>query len=134
MTAADVGLWTGIIGALTGVLGAVFVAIDSWRRRRKLSVDQAGVVASTAIQLVERLEQRCGALEQQLDDANRDAEGLTGKLRAANDRADALKRGHDDMASKLADAQAEVRVLRGQVKMLSAELDRRENPSEDRRE
>lgn len=117
MSLQDANAWFGILGGAAGVLATLYVAVDSWRRGRKKRIDEASVVTTNAIQLMEQLRAHARELEEQLDD-------VSGKLIAANDRADALKRGHEDMANKLADAQAEVRILRGQVKMLSAELDK----------
>jgi chromosome segregation ATPase len=117
MSLQDAGLWFGIVGGVAGAIAVLFTTVDSIRKRRKLSLDQAGVVTTTAIQLVERLENRTQDLEDQLD-------GMATKLRDANTRADELERQHGAMASQLADAQAEVRVLRRQVKSLSAELER----------
>jgi len=127
----DANSWFSIGGGAAGVLGFLYVAWDSWRKGRKKRIDEGAVITTNAVQLMEQLRKRANELERQLDGSTTRAEDLSGKLIAANERADALKRQHDDMASKLADAQAEVRILRGQVKMLSAELDRRGTCPED---
>jgi septal ring factor EnvC (AmiA/AmiB activator) len=123
----DVGVWFGILGGGGGLLGGVYAAIDSIRKRRKLSIDQAGMVTNSAIQLVKQVEERAGMLEQQLKNANQRADDLEQKLTTANTRAETLQHAHDQVAEQLTNAQAEIRVLRGQVKYLTAELDKRGN-------
>ncbi|AHH98346.1 hypothetical protein [Kutzneria albida] len=125
MSLQDLGVWFGILGGGGGLLGGLYAAIDSIRKRRKMSIDQAGMVANSAISLVNQLEQRAKTLETQLGMANQRADDLSEKLRAANQRADDLQEKHDNMSEQLSGAQAEVRVLRGQVKFLMVELDKR---------
>lgn len=131
MSIQDLGVWAGILGGGGGVLGAIYTALDSLRKKRKLGVDQAGMVASTAISLVESLRKQTETLEEQLTEANSRADDLSAKLRGSLDEAAELRRQHGHMAEALTNAQAEVRVLRLQVKNLSETLDRRPNCPED---
>jgi chromosome segregation ATPase len=114
-----------LVGALGG-FGGAWALVDGILRRRKMSVEQGQIVTGTAVKLVEALETRAKTLETQLEHANLRADDLDTKLRGANEQVDGLRRSHDEMSERLADAQAEVRVLRGQVKMLTEELDRRQ--------
>lgn len=127
MSLQDIGVWFGILGGGGGLLGGAFAAADSIRKRRKMSIDQAGMVANTAVALMKQVEERAETLEHQLDAANQRADDLAAKLRSANQRADDLQTAHDRVAEQLTNAQAEIRILRGQVKYLTTELDKRGN-------
>lgn len=125
MSLSDANAWFGILGGAAGVIATLYVAIDSWRKGRKKRVDEASVVTTNAIQLMEQLRQHAKELEGQLDETTQRADDLTVKLADANARAATLQSAHDRVAEQLTNAQAEVRVLRGQVKYLTTELDRR---------
>lgn len=131
MSLQDLGLWAGVIGGGAGVIATLYTAVDSIRKGRRASIDQAGMVATTAIQLVESLKEQTESLKEELADANRQVDDLSSKLRGSLDEAAELRRQHGSMAESLTYAQAEVRVLRGQVKMLTQELDKRSNYPED---
>lgn len=124
MTLSDANSWAGIIGLVVAVASLGFVVWDSIKRRRKLRLDEQNIVTTNAIQLMEQLRKQHDDLEEQLAAANKHALDLQDKLRDANDRADALQRQHDQVSEQLTHAQAEVRILRGQVKYLSTELEK----------
>lgn len=122
MTLADANAWFGILGGLAGALSVLYLVWDSLKKRRQLRLDESNIVTTNAIQLMEQLRLRVTDLDGQLDEANQRADDLAGKLQVANRRADDLQGKHDEMAEDLTNAQAEVRVLRVQVKHLSTEL------------
>lgn len=122
MTTSEViALGSGLVALVV----AVIAVIDGVRRGKKWSLSQLQIVNTSAVALAESLREQTESLEGRLKAATNRAEDLDGKLRSANRKVDELQRQHDQMGEQLADAQAEVRVLRGQVKNLTQELDRR---------
>lgn len=122
MNLQDANAWFGILGGTVGALSFVYLVWDSLKKRRKLRLDESNIVTTNAIQLVDQLRRQVNDLQEDLRDANQRAEALQVKLRDANQRADDLSKQHGEMAETVANAQAEVRVLRVQVKTLSSEL------------
>lgn len=119
---SDANSWAGIVGLFVALAVGGATMWDSLKKRRQLRLDESSIVTTNAIQLVEQLRLRVNDLDGQLRAANARADDLSGKLEAATERADVLQDKHDAMSESLTDAQAEVRVLRGQVKYLSTEL------------
>jgi chromosome segregation ATPase len=117
VTLSDANAWFGILGGAVGALSFLYLIWDSLKKRRRLRLDESAIVTTNAIQLMEQL-------RRQADDLGGQVADLQGKLRDANQRADDLEEKHDSMAEALVNAQSEVRVLRVQVKHLSAELDK----------
>jgi chromosome segregation ATPase len=118
-----IALSSGVVALVV----AAFAVIDGVRRGKKWSLNQLQIVNTSAVKLAESLREQTESLEGRLKTATDRADTLSEQLRRANTQVDDLKRQHDQMGEQLADAQAEVRVLRGQVKTLTQELDRRNN-------
>lgn len=112
-----------IITSLGGVAGLVAL-LEGLARRKRSKVDLSKVLVDSAISMTERLQKEVDALDKQLAATRATASDLSEKLKEANTRAGELKTRHDNISEQLGDAQAEIRVLRLQVKNLSAELDK----------